>query len=232
VTTVPPRDLVKATALADEVAFRIQASILDGEYALGRHLQQEELCERFGVSRTPVREALRKLQAQHLIDLVPTRSELSEVYVLRSELEGFAAELAAANIGPDALEALDRAQLASDRALNALAEVPMTVEQEALFNAQITQANEAFHGVIHEAAGNVLLKQYVLDLQNFFPKDYVWRAVSAAHEARTMNIDEHEAIRLALSQHDGAAARLAMSSHIQHAGSLLFAYLDEHLSWA
>jgi DNA-binding FadR family transcriptional regulator len=67
------RDKVVATGLADEIAFRLQAAILDGEFPPGTHLQQDELCARFGVSRTPVREALRKLQAQHLVDLVPNK---------------------------------------------------------------------------------------------------------------------------------------------------------------
>src|SRR3712207_1750546 len=122
-------DRVVATGLADEIAFRLQAAILDGEFAPGTHLQQDDLCARFGVSRTPVREALRKLQAQHLVDLVPnkgatvrtpSRDELSEVYVLRAELEALAAELAATRITPAGLAALDQAQAAMESAVEEL----------------------------------------------------------------------------------------------------------------
>ena len=153
-----PQDTVVATGLADEIAFRLQAAILDGEFPPGTHLQQDELCARFGVSRTPVREALRKLQAQHLVDLVPnkgatvrtpSRHELSEVYVLRAELEGFAAELAAGAMTTADLAALDDAQAAMDKAVAQLEAHAVTPEEEASFNRRITVANEEFHGIIH-----------------------------------------------------------------------------------
>ena len=68
-----PVEEIVPTSLADEIAFRLQAAILDGVFPPGTHLYQEEICARFGVSRTPVREALRKLQAQHLVVVVPNK---------------------------------------------------------------------------------------------------------------------------------------------------------------
>jgi DNA-binding GntR family transcriptional regulator len=233
------RDLVVATGLADEIAFRLQAAILDGEFPPGTHLQQDELCARFGVSRTPVREALRKLQAQHLVDLVPnkgatvrtpSRGELSEVYVLRAELEGFAAELAADHFGPAELAALDDAQAAMDNAIAQLEAHAVTPDAEGSFNRRITRANEEFHGIIHQAAGNQRLRQYLTELQNLFPKDYVWRATSS-EESRAVGIEEHRQIRDALEAHDGPAARRTMSEHVAHSGRLLVAYLDQHNFW-
>ncbi|HEX6021718.1 MAG TPA: GntR family transcriptional regulator [Solirubrobacter sp.] len=233
------RDLVVATGLADEIAFRLQAAILDGEFPPGTHLQQDELCARFGVSRTPVREALRKLQAQHLVDLVPnkgatvrtpSRDELSDVYVLRAELEGFAAELAAPRFGPAELAALDAAQSAMDKAIAQLEAHAVTPDTEGSFNRRITLANEEFHGIIHEAAGNQRLRHYLTELQNFFPKDYLWRATSS-DESRNVGIEEHRQIRDALQAHDGPAARRTMSEHVAHSGRLLLAYLDRHHFW-
>lgn len=235
---VPER--VVATSLADEIAFRLQAAILDGDYPPGTHLHQDELCARFGVSRTPVREALRELQAQHLVDLVPnkgatvrtpTRADLNEVYQLRADLEGFAAQLAAARFGGAELAALDEAQAAMDTAVTQLETHALAPGEEAAFNARITAANEAFHGVIHEAAANGRLRHYLRELQHFFPKDYVWRAIRSADEARALSVDEHAAIRRALAAHDGAAARRAMSAHVEHAGRLLLAYLETHGFW-
>ena len=113
-----PVEQITVTSLADEIAFRIQAAILAGEQTPGTHLFQDELCERFGVSRTPVREALRKLQAKHLVILVPNkgasirvpgRDELIDVYNLRAELEGYACELASAHVDTELLNDLDRA---------------------------------------------------------------------------------------------------------------------------
>lgn len=238
--TPPAREQVAATSLTDEIAFRLQAAILDGEFPPGTHLQQDELCARFGVSRTPVREALRKLQAQHLVDVVPNkgatvrvpgRSELSDVYALRAELEGFASELAARDIGAEHLAELDQAQAAMEKAVGQLETGALSAAEEGSFNTRITVANEAFHGVIHRAAGNARLLQILVELQNFFPKDYVWRAVQSADEARALNVDEHAAIRAALAAHDGPRARKAMSDHIAHAGALLLSYLDEHMFW-
>ena len=233
------RDTVVATGLADEIAFRLQAAILDGEFPPGTHLQQDELCARFGVSRTPVREALRKLQAQHLVNLVPnkgatvrtpSRDELSEVYVLRAELEGLAAALAAERAGPAELAALDDAQKAMDRAVGQLEAHAVTPDEEAAFNRRITAANEEFHGIVHRASGNQRLREYLVELQNFFPKDYLWRAV-ASDLSRSVGIEEHRAIRAALEARDGSAARRAMSEHVAHSGRLLLAYLDEHHFW-
>ena len=114
----PPVEQITITSLADEIAFRIQGAILAGEHPPGTHLFQDELCERFGVSRTPVREALRKLQAKHLVVLVPnkgatvrvpSREELIDVYNVRAELEGYACELASAHVSPALLHDLDAA---------------------------------------------------------------------------------------------------------------------------
>lgn len=237
----PERDHVLATSLADEVAFRIQAAILDGEYPPGTHLQQDDLCARFGVSRTPVREALRQLQAQNLVDLVPnkgamvatkTRVALVEVYALRTELEGFAAALAARHVVARSLDELREAQEAINSAMAQLRPGQMSPEDEATFNTRITLGNEQFHRVIHRLAGNARLTRTLEELQRYFPKDYVWRAIGDSPEGHVLSVEEHDQIRDALAARNGRDARRAMSSHIQHAGKLLIAYLDRHQFWS
>jgi DNA-binding GntR family transcriptional regulator len=230
---------VLVTSLADEIAFRVQAAILDGEFPPGTHLQQDELCARFGVSRTPVREALRKLQATNLVDLVPnrgatvripSRKELVEVYALRAELEGFACQLAAPNVGPDLLDELDRAQAEMERAM-ALLDGGLRPEDEAAFNSRVTVANVGFHVAICRLADNARLARTIEELQAYFPKDYVWRALRDSPEGHELSIDEHEQIHTALQAKNGRAARRAMTAHIEHAGRLLMAYLDRHRFW-
>src|SRR5262249_46641479 len=117
-----------ATSLADEIAFRLRSDILEGALPLGTRLQQDELCARFGVSRTPVREALRQLQALNLITLapsrgatvrIPSRRELIEVYELRSDLDGLAARLAAERWSGGDLVEIREAQVALAAALDA-----------------------------------------------------------------------------------------------------------------
>ena len=231
---------VLVTSLADEIAFRIQAGILDGQFPPGTHLQQDELCARFGVSRTPVREALRKLQATNLVDLVPnrgatvripTRKELVDVYAVRAELEGYACQLAAPHVDPAFLEELDRVQADMTLATTELEHGGLQPGGEAAFNARVTLANIRFHGAIHRLADNAHLGRTIDELQSYFPKDYVWRALRDSPEGHVLSVDEHEQIRDALAEHDGDGARLAMATHIHHAGRLLIAYLDLHSFW-
>ena len=230
---------IVTTSLADEIAFRLQAAIVDGTLRPGMALRQEEICRRFGVSRTPVREALRKLQAQNLVVIaphrgavvrLPARAEVHEIYVLRSELEGLACELAAATISPAAVEALEQAQTAVEAATAELELRPRDVQQGWFF-LPLIRANDRFHEVVHEAAGNALLRTTLVNLQSSFPKDLVWRAVRSAGENRAFVIDEHRAVLDALRAGDGVAARTLMAQHVAHAGAVLLGYLDLNDFW-
>src|SRR3954451_8950118 len=102
-------------ALVDKLAAQLQARVLNGELASGTRLRQEALAEEFGVSRTPIREALRKLQASGLVEVQPRRGalvrapsarEIRAAYEVRAELEGLAAELAARRIHQEQLDLL------------------------------------------------------------------------------------------------------------------------------
>jgi DNA-binding GntR family transcriptional regulator len=226
---------IALTSVADEIAFRLEAEILDGVYPSGSHLMQKVICERFGVSRTPVREALRKLQAQNLVDLIPnqgarirvlTLSELGEVYAVRAELEGFAASLAAATISAEQVSRLESIQADLEAVV---ADLFLPADKRAFdstINAQITQFNEDFHAIIREAAGNGLLDRMINDLQRHFPKDYVWRTTRSASEIKAINVAEHRKILRALKRNDPAAAQSTMTGHVQHAGAILLHHLQ------
>jgi DNA-binding GntR family transcriptional regulator len=228
------------TTKADDLALVIEEAIVSGELEPGTVLRQEQLSERFQVSRTPVREALRKLQATNLVELVPnrgatvripTRKELVDVYALRAEIEGYACQLAAPQVDPAFLEELDAVQADMERATTELEHDGLRPEDEAAFNARVTLANVRFHGAIHRLADNAQLGRTIEELQSYFPKDYVWRALRDSPEGHVLSIDEHEQIRDALGAHDAAGARLAMAAHIEHAGRLLIEYLDRHSFW-
>src|SRR5262245_27672557 len=107
------------SALVDQLAASLQARILSGEIASGTRLRKEALADEFGLSRTPVREALRKLESTGLIELRPNRGalvrhptarEIREAYEVRAELEGLAAQLAAARIQDAQLDRLREAE--------------------------------------------------------------------------------------------------------------------------
>jgi DNA-binding GntR family transcriptional regulator len=221
--------------LADEIAYRLRADILEGRLPLGAPLRHEQLAARFGVSRTPIREALHKLQATGLVELspnrgavvrTPARMELIEVYELRADLEGLACELACARASDEELDVLDAAQA---RLTAAIGRAPV---DEASFDTVVADANGAFHDAIHRAARNGRLHATIRDLQHFFPRDSVWRAIADDPETlHAMNIGEHERIAAALRARRPAQARRAMREHVSGAGRILLAYLDEQRFW-
>lgn len=228
---------IAPTSYADEIAFRLEAEILGGAYEPGSHLMQEEICARFGVSRTPVREALRKLQAQKLVDLVPnkgarirviTLSELREVYAVRAELEGYAAALAADAFSGGDVATLEAIQAQLEAVVATLGLPPGERAGDSLINEQLTRYNEQFHGVIRDVAGNRLLYDMTGDLQRRFPKDYVWKTIESSKQIKAINVTEHRRVLRALQRNDAEAARREMTEHVRHAGSVILRYLHEH----
>jgi DNA-binding GntR family transcriptional regulator len=235
---VPPEgERVSATGLAEEIAFRLRAEILDGKLPPGTRLQHEELATRFGVSRTPIREALRQLQAVNLVVVspnrgasvrVPSRTEVVEMYELRADLEGFACELACERASGADLAELERIQT---RLTDTVAGAEQLADVE-LDNAVGTW-NTAFHACVHRAAGNQTLVKHIEDLQSSFPRDSVWRAIAHDQTALiTMNVREHEAIAAALRDRAPGPARRAMRDHVRGAGEIILGYLDDQRFWA
>ena len=113
--------------LVDEIADRIRARIMSGEFAIGEPLRQAALAAEFEVSRTPVREALRQLQNGGLIEVLPNRGavvrvptpwEVRQAYEVRAELEGMAARRAATRISRAQLAELRRHNEVLREALN------------------------------------------------------------------------------------------------------------------
>jgi DNA-binding GntR family transcriptional regulator len=226
-------------SLTTELAFRIQEDILHGVLRPGERLFQEQLSERYGVSRTPLREAIQRLEAQGLVRKLTNRAvvvrrltadELSEIYTVRAELEAFAAARAAERHDEATMIHLRGFQAALTAAVEDAARSPASADAAAL-NARITAANSDFHRTIRSAAGNAYLAQMITATENAFPKDYVWRALRTPEERRTLNVDEHVAIQAALQRRDAAAAGAAMRAHVLHAWTLLRDYLAELGYW-
>src|SRR5579863_4524896 len=104
------------TTKADDIALVIEEAIVSGELEPGTVLRQEQLSEQFNVSRTPIREALRRLAALGLVSFVPnrgvrvrtiSREELHEAFMVRAELEALATGVAAEKIAADELAELE-----------------------------------------------------------------------------------------------------------------------------
>jgi DNA-binding GntR family transcriptional regulator len=220
-------------ALVDKLAATLQARVLSGELPSGTRLRQEALADEFGVSRTPIREALRKLQASGLVELRHNRGafvrglsprEIRDAYEVRAELEGLAAELAARRLSHQQLELLDAALHEFRAALARTIEFRRNPGEHSLTDDEIARwgrANDEFHQVIQRAAGNDVLVATLAHLHRSVPRDLSRVVLSESTTLLEENVHEHEAIRAAIARRDGGGARELMLRHVRHAGELV-----------
>ncbi len=192
---------------APQDAYGLILNAIDvGTYKPGDRLVESELADRFGVSRTPIREALQRLETQSmlkrdgrsLIVAALNYTEMAELYVVRASLEGLAAELAARHAAPEEVKVLYD-MVEEDRAF---------VDQPT----QLAQANRRFHRQIHLASHNRFLVQQL---------DLVYRSMallattSLAAEGRgVVALEEHLNIVRAIEAGDGALAAQALRDHL------------------
>jgi DNA-binding GntR family transcriptional regulator len=189
-------------------------------------LRQEALATEFGVSRTPVREALRKLEASGSLTLVPHRGarvrwptarETREAYQVRAELEGLAAELAAESIVDHELDRLREAQEMFREAADAFLATPEAADARERWQS----ANDLFHSVIHAASRNRRLQKTVEELHLRFPRNLTWGALQGDSRLMGENVSTHEAVLEAIAARDGDRARRLMKQHVLRSGELL-----------
>ena len=191
-------------------AFTLILDAIDaGVYRPGDRLVESELAERFGVSRTPVREALQRLETQamlardgrSLIVASLDHNQLAELYVVRAELEGLAARLAAKHASPEEVRVL-RGMIDEDRAHLGNPE-------------ELSRANRRFHRQLHLASHNRYLVQ---QLELVHRSMALLATTSLAAEGRGETaLAEHSAIVEAIAAGDGAAAEAALKAHISQA---------------
>ncbi len=187
----------------------ILEAIDSGIYKPGDRLVESELAERFGVSRTPIREALQRMETQSLLSrdgrslIVASldHTQLSELYVVRGELEGLAARLAARHATPEEVRLL-RDMYEGDKAL--------VEDPEAL-----ARANRRFHRQIHLASHNRFLVQQ-LDLVHRSMALLATTSIAAAGRGED-TLKEHGDIIAAIEAGDGDAAYVALKEHISKA---------------
>lgn len=225
----------ESSPLVDRLAGAIQTQVLSGEVPIGTRLRQEALAEEFGVSRTPVREALRQLQSTGLVELLPNRGavvrgpsarDIREAYEVRAELEGLAAELAAERISDRDLVRLREAQALFRKAVETLIErrarTPAPWKDESVW----VRANDLFHQTILDAAGNARLHATIAELHRSFPRDLTWAALSESSPLLEENLEQHDAVLRAIEQRDAAEARRRMVEHVRSAGELVTLHFE------
>jgi DNA-binding GntR family transcriptional regulator len=196
----------------------IRESISRGELVRGERLRQQHLAEKLGVSPTPVREALRLLEAEGLVVYEPNKGvrvvginikDAQEVYGVRRILESHATMLAVPNLKADELKELETLQSKMEELMSAGKVKPLR------------KLNDDFHSILYNAADNRRLHQMIANLWAQYPGDGLWLVPDMAERL----IRDHRSI---LTAAQGGNAKLAgerVDQHIAHACE----YVVEHI---
>ena len=202
----------KTISLADQVFEHLERDILSGKYSRGEILTESRLSTELGVSRTPIREALRRLEQEHLIEetgkgslvIGITEKDLEDIYLIRIQLEGMVAALAAKNSNNK--EKLDRLKEALDL-------------QEFYLNKkdadQIKHMDNRFHNMLYELSGSMVFYDTLLPLHKKVQK---YRKASVESNSRALeSVEEHRKIYEAVARGDCDLAAKYASLHAENA---------------
>jgi DNA-binding GntR family transcriptional regulator len=220
---------------ADEIASVLEEAIATGTIPSGTVLRQEQLSRDFQVSRTPIREALRRLAALGLAEFLPNRGvrvrtldrgQWHEIYLVRAALEGLAASIAASVITDAQLEVLKEAEAAFAECTSALRRELTDSERETV-TFDWLQANVRFHDVILQASGSELVDRLARSVRRAFAGRSIWRPASEIDSLYEQMIRQHTAIREALVARSPRGASELSSEHVLNSWTLLEHILDE-----
>ena len=198
------------TSLADQVFEKLENDIIHGVYARGELLTELELVEQLGVSRTPIREALRRLEQERLIDdtgkgslvLGITNDDLLDIMNIREKIEGLAAYYACINMTPEGLKELEH----------------IIDLQDFYFSKwdteRLRQADDMFHDVICELSKRTVIRDTLVPLHR---KTRRYRKTAMGDKNRALHsLQEHHAILQAMQEGDPEKVKSAMDCHIKN----------------
>lgn len=200
-----------------EIVFEsMRDAILSGVLQPGERLMEIQLAEEMGVSRTPVREAIRKLELENFVVMIPRKGayvagvsskDVADVFEIRSALEGLAAGLAAERITEDELEQMERVLFCRSN------EGDMDLEE-------VVKTDTDFHALVYSASRNDRLIQILANLREQIQR---FRSTSLAVPGRNkLALEEHRAIVDALRNHDSEEAQALAIAHIVTAENVMF----------
>lgn len=201
----------KTISLANQVYERIESNILNGIYAKGEIISESKLSEELGVSRTPIREALAKLENDLLIGDSPagtvvlgiTEADVKDMFVVKRKLEVIATTMAARNISEQGMERLKD-----------------ILEQQEFYagkqNAdKVRDLDTEFHDIIYDECGSPIFKAILSPIHHKLMK---YRRASLCHEGRILHsVEEHRDIFDAICSRDAAKVEGLMLTHVEHA---------------
>lgn len=208
--------------LREVVYETLREAIRNGALAPGERLMEIQLAEELGVSRTPVREAIRKLELESFVVMLPRRGtyvanlslkDINEVFEIRAALDGLAAGLAAERITEEELEQMERLMV----------EIADHIEQHN--NQKIVEVDEAFHDILYRASRNERLVGIIYNLREQFTR---FRSVSINYPGRLQNtLEEHRQLVEAIAQRNAETAQQKAREHIENAEQTLLLEMDQ-----
>ena len=201
----------KTISLADQVFEHLETDILSGKYQKGETLTESKLSLELGVSRTPIREALRRLEQEHLIEEAPKgvvvvgigEKDLADIFQIRAALEGKAAEMAAQNYTEEQLGIVREA-----------------LEFQEFYLGKhdpdrIKSMDSRFHETIYKMSGSTVFYDVLMPLHKKILK---YRKASVSDSSRaSASVAEHRAIYEAIASHNGELASSLIIEHLNNA---------------
>jgi DNA-binding GntR family transcriptional regulator len=202
---------IKVESLESQVSFRIREMIRQRVLTKGEKVKERDLCEQLGVSRTPVREALRTLKSEGLIDIIPNKGafvsepsieKIQEIFEVMTLLEGEAARLAA--------ERMNAAEMKQFEAIHR----ELKFHHAEKNSDKYLEINHVCHDFIRGMAKNQLLYELVRSLHD---KILLYRSQQLNKEGRfDQSIEEHEELVAAFREKDAEMAEMAMKKHLKN----------------
>ncbi|CUX49998.1 GntR family transcriptional regulator [Clostridium sp. C105KSO13] len=201
-------------SLGGRVFQKIREDILKGKYEEHDELRENTIGKELGVSRTPVREALRQLELEGLVSIVPNKGayvtgisgkDVRDIYIIRSMLEGLCARWATENITAVQMDELDEIMLLSE----------FHIKKEGDINPeQITELDSRFHNVLYEASDSRILSHVLADFHGYVQRARKFSVVS--EERARKSIREHRQILRAIKEKDADLAEQLANEHMLH----------------
>ena len=213
-------------SLRGQVFDKIRSDILNGKYKRGEELVESSIGKELGISRTPVREAIRQLELEGLVQLGPNKGafvtgisekDVRDIYLIRARLEGLAARMAAKNITPELLDAMEETVVLSE------------YHAKKEHYEQVCEMDSKFHKLLYKASGSRILEHTLTDFHQYVQR--VRMASIMKKRRMEKSNDEHDAILTAIREHDEEKAELVATRHISNTVENLKNYdLDSVLS--
>lgn len=198
--------------LRELVCETIRQAIIDGTFSPGERLMEIQMADEMGVSRTPVREAIRKLELEGFVVMIPRRGtyvadisirDITEIYEIRTSLDVLAAGLAAERITDDELETLNRL----------LVEIGQHIADNNM--EKIVEIDTAFHDILYQASRNERLCSIINNLREQLTGI---RGRSMSYPGRLVEtMDEHRSLVDCIAARNVEAAQNAARVHIENA---------------